>query len=147
MLLIVLVNAAAAQKPGSTGEAAPESPPAIKSLQIKFKMEAITKESFYMGEVWVAPAKFSDARAGKKFTVEARALGYDSRGNLQDLEAAWKSANPALVKVSPGKGHRVKLTVLKPGKGIVLVSYGGISKKLQVKAEYRTGVMEVEIEQ
>ena len=110
-------------------------------------MESITKESFYMGEVWVAPAKFRDARAGKKFTVEARAVGVDSQGNPVDLEAVWKSANPALVQVSPGQGHRVKLTVLKPGKGTVLVSYGEISQKLQVKAEYQTGVMEVEIEQ
>jgi len=119
----------------------------IESFQVKFKLDSATTKGLYMGEVWVAPAQFTGARAGRLFIVEARAVGLDAQGSEVDIAATWKSANPAMVKVSPGTGKRVSFSVMKPGQGTFQVSYGNLTRKMDIKAGYQAGVMQVEIDQ
>ena len=59
------------------GPARGESPDAgvtITALQVQLKVQSITKENFFMGEVWVAPAKFTDVQNGKHYVGYARAV-------------------------------------------------------------------------
>ena len=129
------------------GMAVAQNAPDIQSFQVKFKVDPATTKGLYMGEVWVAPAQFTGARAGRFFIVEARAVGLDAQGGEVDIAATWKSANPAMVKVSPGTGKRVSFSVMKPGQGTVQVSFGNLTRKLDIKAGYQAGVMQVEIDQ
>lgn len=122
-------------------------PGAIESLQVKFKVDAATTRGLNMGDVWAAPAKFTGAQAARSFVVEARAVGLVSEGNPVDVEATWKSADPAAVKVSPETGKKVKLAVLKPGQWTVLVSFGNLTRKLDIKANFASGIFQVEIDQ
>jgi hypothetical protein len=119
----------------------------VESFRVKFKLDTATTKGLYMGEVWVAPAKFTGAQSGRFFTVEARAVGLDSQGSEVDIAAKWESANPAMVKVTPGTGKQVKFRVMKPGQGTAQVSYGNLTRKLDIKAGYQGGVMQVEINQ
>ena len=119
----------------------------VESFQVKFKLDSATTKGLHMGEVWASPAKFTGARAGRLFIVEARAVALDANGNDVDLAATWKSANPSMVKVSPRTGKRVNFSVMKPGQGTVQVSYGNLTRKLDIKASYQAGVMQVEIDQ
>jgi len=129
------------------GVAVAQKAPAIESFQVKFKLDTATTKSLHMGDVWGAPAKFTGAKAGRLFIVEARAVALDADGNDVDLAATWKSANPSMVKVSPGTGKRVTFSVMKPGEGTVEVSYGNLTRKLDIKAAYQAGIMQVEIDQ
>ena len=136
LMLSVFASVAVAQKA-----------PAIESFQVKFKLDTATTKSLHMGDVWGAPAQFTGAKAGRVFIVEARAVGLDAEGSEVDIAATWKSANPGMVKVSPGTGKRVSFSVMKPGQGTVEVNYGNLTKKLDIKAAYQAGVMQVEIDQ
>jgi hypothetical protein len=135
-LLSLFAGVAGAQNAGS-----------VESLQVKFKLDVATTRGLNMGDVWAAPAKFTGAQNARSFVVEARAVGLVSEGNPVDVEATWKSADPAAVKVNPETGKKVKLAVLKPGQWTVLVSYGNLTKKLDIKASFASGIFQVEINQ
>ena len=146
-LSLILHPAAAAlgqtaAKP-ATGTA--KAPPRLTGIKVEFKVEAITKESFYMGEVWASPPRFIGIQAGKKFEVSARAWGLDGGPNLRKIEPTWGTSDGKLMVVSPNQGQRVKLTVLKAGQGELLVTLGNLSKRLKVKAEYHDEALQVEI--
>jgi hypothetical protein len=119
----------------------------IKSLHVKLKIQSVTKENFYLGDLWVAPNKFNDAQAGNKYVGLAQAVGVDSAGKAVGLMANWQPSDSAMVEVTPNPGHQVKLIVLKPGQSEVTVSAGGVSKKLVIKATAQNNVMNVEISQ
>lgn len=119
--------------------------PALTAIKVQFKVEEITKENFYMGEVWVWPAKFTGVRVGKKFTVQAKAWGLEAGGRPHKIEPAWSSSDRSFLVVEPNQGQRVKLTVLRPGEGEVLLTYGDLSKKLRVKAQQRGNLIQAEI--
>ena len=132
------------------GPARGESPGAgvtITALQVELKVQSITKENFYMGEVWVSPAKFTDIQNGKHYVGYARAVGLDVFGVEFDLSPTWYSSDPTMVRVAPRSGHRVKLTVVKEGESFLMVTAGSFSKKLAIKSAYRGGAMYVEISQ
>jgi len=125
----------------------PDSGVTIRALQVELKVQNITKENFYMGEVWVSPAKFTDIQNGKHYVGYARAVGLDVFGVEYDLNPTWYSSDPRMVRVAPRSGHRVKLTVLKEGECFVMATAGSFSKRLTIKAAYRGSAMYVEISQ
>lgn len=119
----------------------------ITAIQLELKVTSITKENFFMGEVWVAPAKFTDVQMGKQYVGYVRASGLDPEGTKVDLSPAWHPSDPAMVQIAPNPGHKVKLTVLKAGESSVMATAGPFSKELAIKAAYRDGAMYVEISQ
>ena len=125
----------------------PDAGVTITALQVELKVQSVTKENFYMGEVWVSPAKFTDIQNGKHYVGYARAVGLDVFGVEYDLNPTWYSSDPRMVRVAPRSGHRVKLTVLKEGECFVMATAGSFSKRLTIKAAYRGSAMYVEISQ
>jgi hypothetical protein len=119
----------------------------ITALQVQLKVQSITKENFYMGEVWVSPATFTDVQNGKYYVGYARAIGLDVSRNEIDLSPTWESSDPTMVRVTPRSGHRVKLTVVKEGESFLMVKAGSFFKRLAIKSAYRGGAMYVEISQ
>jgi hypothetical protein len=125
----------------------PDAGVTITALQVELKVQSITKENFFMGEVWVSPAKFTDVQNGKHYVGYARAVGRDVEGNTLDLSPEWRPSDPTMVRVAPRSGHRVRLTVVKAGESTVMATANQISKQLVIKAAYRDGAMHVEISQ
>ena len=125
----------------------PDAGVTITALQVELKVQSITKENFYMGEVWVSPAKFTDIQNGKHYVGYARAVGLDVFGVEYDLNPTWYSSDPTMVRVAPRSGHRVRLTVVKEGESFVMATAGSFSKRLTIKAAYRGSAMYVEISQ
>jgi hypothetical protein len=123
------------------------APARLTGIKVEFRVKEITKESFYMGEVWASPPKFTGSQAGKKFEVDARAWGLDATGQSRKIEPTWTPSDRSLMAVSPNQGQRVKLTVLKAGQGELLVTVGELVKRLKVKAEYRDEALQVELSQ
>lgn len=115
------------------------------SITVQLKVQAITKENFYLGEVWVAPPKFTDVQMGEQYWGDARAVSFDRLGNTVDLSASWQPSDPAMVAVSPDNGHRIRFTVLKAGQSILRVTVGRLSRQLTIKAAYQNGALHVEI--
>jgi hypothetical protein len=132
------------------GPARGESPApgvTITAIQVQLKVQSVTKENFFMGEVWVAPAKFSDIQIGEHYVGYARASGLDVEGKTVDLSPEWRASDPAMVEVAPNPGQKVKLTVLRAGESDLIATAGSFSKKLVIKAAHRDGAMYVEISQ
>ncbi|MBM4299921.1 MAG: hypothetical protein FJ121_00085 [Deltaproteobacteria bacterium] len=125
----------------------PDAGVTITALKVELKVQSITKENFFMGEVWVSPAKFTDIQNGKYYVGYARAVGLDVFRVEYDLSPTWYSSDPTMVRVAPRSGHRVKLTVVKEGESFLMVTAGSFSKKLAIKSTYRGGAMYVEISQ
>lgn len=117
----------------------------MSSLEVQLKVQSITKESFYLGSVWVAPAQFTDIQMGEKYVGNARAVSLDQWGNPVGLEARWQPSDPAMVTVSPDEGPNVEFTVLKAGRSELRVSVGHIFKKLSINAVNQGGAIFVEI--
>lgn len=125
----------------------PDAGVTITALQVELKVQSITKENFYMGEVWVSPAKFTDIQNGKHYVGYARAVGLDVFGVEFDLSPTWYSSDPTMVRVAPRSGHKVKLTVVKEGESFLMVTAGSFSKRLAIKSAYRGGAIYVEVSQ
>ena len=117
----------------------------VRDFQVQLKVQAITKENFYMGEVWVAPPKFTDVQMGDKYLGDARVVAFDRWGNPVPQDGKWQASDPAMVEVSVDKGHRVKFTVLKAGQSKLRVTIGRTSKQLTINAVGGDGAMRVEI--
>ena len=139
LVLALPMGPARGESPGPGGT--------ITAIQVQLKVQSVTKENFFMGEVWVAPAKFTDVQNGKHYVGYARAIGLDVFGVEFDLSPTWYSSDPTMVRVAPRSGHRVKLTVVKEGESFLMVTAGSFSKKLAIKSTYRGGAMYVEISQ
>jgi hypothetical protein len=119
----------------------------ITAIYVRFKIQSVTKENSYMGELWVANTQFADAQVGEKYVGYARAVGLDAAGKGVDLTPVWQPSDPAMVQVTPNPGHIVKVTVLKAGQSELTVTAGGFSKKLLIKAAYQDKVIHVKISQ
>jgi hypothetical protein len=117
----------------------------LGNIKVQLKVQAITKENFYLGEVWVAPPKFTDVQMGEQYWGDARAVTFDHLGNTVDLSASWHPSDPTMVAVSPDKGHRIKFTILKAGQSILRVTVGRLSRQLTINAAYQDGALHVEI--
>ena len=120
------------------GPARGESPDAgltITTLQVHLKVQSITKENFFMGEVWVSPAIFTDIQNGKLYVGYARAIGLDDSWNEFDLSPTWQSTDPTMVRVAPRSGHRVKFTVVKEGESFLVVNAGSSFKRLAINTK------------
>jgi len=118
-----------------------------EAIQIQLKVQSITKENFFLGDVWVAPDKFTDVQIGTEYVGYARAVGFDRMEKQVEISPNWQPGDPAMVEVNPTKGHSVKITVLKAGQSDLTVSVGRIAKVLQINATYSDGAMQVEISQ
>ena len=139
LILALPMGPARGESPGPGGT--------ITAIQVQLKVQSVTKENFFMGEVWVAPARFSDVQIGTQYVGYARASGLDAEGNTVDLSPEWHVSDPAMVEVAPNPGHKVKLTVLKAGESDLIATAGSFSKKLVIKAAHRDDAMYVEISQ
>jgi len=114
-------------------------------LQVQLLVQAITKENFYMGDVWVAPPKFTDVQMGVKYVGQARAVTFDSLGNLVKLSGTWQTSDPSMLLVSPSEGHQVNFAVLRAGRSYLRVTVDQISKQLTINTVYQNGAIHVEI--
>ena len=114
-------------------------------LQVQLKVQGITKENFYMGDVWVAPPKFTDIQMGEKYLGRARVVTFDRWGNTEVLQGLWETSDPGMVQFSPDKGNTLRFAVLKAGQSLLRVTAGGISKQVTINAVIQAGAMQVEI--
>ena len=118
----------------------------ITDIKISFKMNPSITQGTYVGDRWISPPYYN-VEEGKEITVEAVAKGLTAQGKLININAVWQSSNPAMITISPNKGVKVELTILKEGKSELKVTFEGISKKLPVKAWYKDNAIHVEISQ
>jgi len=128
----------------AAAEAGPKSGTELATIQVLFRVEAVTREDLYMGEVWTPSIR--GARAGEQFSMEAKTVGLDSQGRQHEITAEWEVSDPAVARVS-GKGPRITLIILKEGQSNLTVSYGRISKTLSLRAWQTGDVIHVEIAQ
>jgi len=118
----------------------------LTDIRISFKMNPSISQGTYVGDRWLLPPYYS-VEEGKEITVEAIAQGFDAQGKLINISAAWEASDPAMITISPNKGSKVELTILKAGKSELRVAFEGISKKLPIKAWYKGNAIHVEIDQ
>ncbi|MHB8069306.1 MAG: hypothetical protein ACYDIC_15550 [Desulfobaccales bacterium] len=143
-ILLALVLALP-QGPATAQRRGPRS--RVGELQVQLKVQAITKENFFMGDVWVAPPKFTDIQMGAKYLGQARAVTLDPDGNLVNLSGTWEPSDPAMVMVNPTEGHEVKFAVIKAGQSNLRVTVDQLSQQVIIKAVYQDGAIHVEISQ
>jgi hypothetical protein len=130
LILVLLAGVSQAQKaPG------PEAA-ALKDIKVIFKLDPRVTQGMYMGERWISPPKYTRVQEGKKpLMIEAKAMGLDAQGKEAPINPVWTSAEPETVKVAPGQGHQVELTVLRAGETKLKIEFQGISKTLSVKGK------------
>ncbi len=127
--------------PPEQGQNTAPSPaiPVLAQIRVDFMLDPRLTRSLSMGDRWVSPPTFTNARQpGKRGTVKARAVGLDYRGRLLNrrLEPEWLAADPAQVTVSPTRGNRVTITMQSPGESTLNVNHGDVSETLTLKATY-----------
>ena len=128
-------------------ESAGPAVPSLTDIKVSFKLDPRITRGMYMGERWVSPPTYAAVKEGNEVTVEAMAEGLDAQGNRIDISPEWKAGDPAMITISPDKGSKVNLTMLKDGQSEITVAFGGVSKKLEVKARHQDNAMRVEITQ
>jgi FKBP-type peptidyl-prolyl cis-trans isomerase len=134
-------------KPASSHDKAVSTSTALTAIKVSFKLDPQLTQGLYMGERWVSPPRYNGARAGKSITVDARADGLDAKGSTRNITPKWIPADPAMVTVTPSEGNAVAITVHHAGQSTLQVTAGGISKELDIKAEYLGQIIQVEIGQ
>jgi len=127
----------------AAGPAAVSAP----ALNVSFKLDPRITRGMYMGERWVSPPTYTTAQAGKEITVDARVDGLDAAGKLAGASPVWKAEDLDMVRVSPGHGRQVKITVRRSGESVLSVTCGKAIRKLTVKAITRDNITQVEISQ
>jgi len=137
LMIIIAFGATLAEAPA--GEA-------VTTIRVEFLNPLVNERSFYIGEVWNYPT-YNGSEVGKKLVVEGRARGLNGPGTPANISPTWVPSDPHMVQVSPSQGHRVKITVSKPGKSSLMVTLGGISRKIAIKARYSEKIMHVEFSQ
>ncbi|HEY6100913.1 MAG TPA: hypothetical protein VIW03_15855 [Anaeromyxobacter sp.] len=126
------------------GEEAPAAS-APAALAVSFKLDPRLSGPTYGGERWVSPPTYTGASG--QVTVEARALAADARGRPLKSAPEWTPSDPEMVAVSPPRGEQVRLTVKRAGESSVIVTSGGASRKLTVKAVQANGIWRVDVSQ
>jgi hypothetical protein len=147
-LLSVSLSVVAMARPSPTSAGAGEAAPAIASpvtITFSFKLDPRVLGPTYGGERWVSPRTFTGATA--QDTVEARAQAVDARGRRLAVVPAWTPSDPEMMTVSPARGEQVRITVKRPGESSLVVTAGGASGKLTVKAVEASGSLRVDISQ
>lgn len=135
-------------KPEGSDDNAVPATAALTDIKVTYKLDPRLTRSLYMGDRWVSPPTYtSTVQAGKEITVEARARGIDARGKTMNINPKWIPADPEMVAVSPQQGRQVKITVRRAGKSSLEVASQGFSKKLSIKATYKSNLIQVEISQ
>jgi hypothetical protein len=102
-------------------------------VQVSFKVDARLTQGLHMGERWVSLPALQGAWDGKLFTVEAKV----KRGAGGSAAVAWSASAPDMVDVSPDRGERVTITVLRAGESEVTVRQGTASRTFVVKVDDR----------
>jgi hypothetical protein len=145
-----LGTTAAPPAPASARAGAPERAPAPVSavgggprLEFSFRLDPRLTSGVHLGNRWVSPRTYTRTGDSKSVTVEARARVVGAPP--QRRHVAWAASEPDMVEVSPELGDEVKLTVWRPGESRVLVSAGGASGTLIVRAAEVQGALRVDV--
>ncbi|MDO8587931.1 MAG: hypothetical protein Q7T82_12955 [Armatimonadota bacterium] len=133
-------------EPAAAKQEASSSPAAAPSvIKVSFKLDPRVTRGMYMGDRWISPATYTIIQPGKQATVDAMAQLVESKDRLTKISPKWTPSDPAMVSVTPGQGHQVKITILRPGESKLKVESRGLCRELVVKASYRDGAMRVDI--
>jgi hypothetical protein len=129
-------------------EATDPAAASASGIKVSFKLDPRITRGMYMGDRWVSPPTYIGTQAGKEITVEARVEGLDAGGKLTGASPAWTPEDPDMVRVSPGQGRQVRITVRRAGQSILKVTSPGFSRELSIKATpYMGTAFQVEISQ
>jgi hypothetical protein len=119
----------------------------VSAIKVSFKLDPSITRGMYMGDRWVSPPTYSGIQAGKEITVDARVEGLDAGGKLAGASPAWRAEDTDMVRVSPGKGRQVRITVRRAGESALTVTCGKAARELTIKATTSDNVIQVEISQ
>ncbi len=118
---------------------------ALSDIHVSFKLDPRLAGGTYGGERWVSPPSHSALGDSSSVTVDVRAAGVDLKGTSVEVSPTWTPSDPEMVTVEPGRGPLVRITVKRAGTSSVLVTYGGVSRELSIKAEPRNNLLQAEI--
>ena len=133
---------------GEEGQKAAEPKKAsLSAIKVIFQLDPRITQG-YSGERWVSPSTYTKVQErGNRLTLPAKALGLDAQGGEVEIDPVWKPGNKDIVQVSPTRGEKVEITILKEGKTDLTVTTGSVSKIMTVKAVSQEGVLQVDISQ
>lgn len=108
-------------------------------IEVSFLLDPRITRGVYLGERWVSPSTygFRDSRS-----VSVKTNGLDARGKQVNIDPLWRG-DPEMLAVTPSRGAKVTITVLKEGQSDLLVTAAGASKRLRVKAAREAGTWHV----
>jgi len=110
------------------------STPNITDIQFTYKRDPRMVDPTRGLGPWVSGPNYGGATA--QDTVEVRAEGVDAAGKPAKISPQWVPSDPGMVTVSPREGDDVKITVHKAGESKLKITYQGLSKELEIRAEY-----------
>ena len=110
------------------------STPNITDIQFTYKRDPRMVDPTRGLGPWVSGPNYGGATA--QDTVEVRAEGVDAAGKPAKISPQWVPSDPGMVTVSPREGDDVKITVHKAGESKLKITYQGVSKELEIRAEY-----------
>ena len=119
----------------------------LPDIKVSFKLDARLTRGLYMGDSWVSLATYTMAGGGRTCVGEAGVYGLDPDGKPGELSPKWIPSDPGMVSVSRHQGNAVKITVKRTGRCSLMVTFGGASKKLAIKAVRQNGGLRVDISQ
>jgi FKBP-type peptidyl-prolyl cis-trans isomerase len=76
-----------------------------------------------------------------------RAEGVDGAGKPAKISPEWVPSDPEMVTVTPSKGDDVQIKVHRAGESKLEITYQGLSKELEIRAQYVNKFMLFEIGQ
>jgi len=121
--------------------------PTLTGITISFKLDPRITRGSYMGDRWVSPPTYARVGEEKELTVDAKVRGLDAKGRPKDISPTWTPSDPDMVTVTPGQGNQVLITVKHAGESSLTVTYGVVTKKLDIKAVRQNGGLRVDITQ
>ena len=119
----------------------------LPDIKVSFKLDARLTRGLYMGDSWISPATYTLAEEGRTCVVEAGVYGLDPNGKPGELSPKWIPSDPGMVSVSRHQSNAVKITVKRTGQCSLMVTFGGASKNLAIKAVRQNGGLRVDITQ
>jgi FKBP-type peptidyl-prolyl cis-trans isomerase FklB len=117
----------------------------VSGIRLSFKRDPRLVDPTRGLGPWVSGPGYGGATG--QDTVEVRAEGVDAAGKPAKISPQWVPSDPGMVTVSPREGDDVKITVHKAGESKLKITYQGLSKELEVRAEYVNKFMLLEIEE
>jgi FKBP-type peptidyl-prolyl cis-trans isomerase len=106
----------------------------VKEIRLSFKRDPRLVDPTRGLGPWVSGPSYGGATG--QDTVEVRAEGVDAAGKPAKISPQWVPSDPGMVTVSPREGDDVKITVHKAGESKLKITYQGLSKELEIRAEY-----------